>query len=53
MKKTKTIKKGDVVECLTADGWECGTVTKVTANKITAFMDYIGRESEFELELVR
>jgi hypothetical protein len=51
--RTKTINEGDNIECLTADGWEFGTVTKVEADKITAFMDYIGEEREFELDLVK
>jgi hypothetical protein len=51
--RTKTINEEDNIECLTADGWECGTVTKVEADKITAFMDYIGEEREFELDLVK
>lgn len=51
--KTKEIKEGNIVECLTVDGWECGTVTKVESDKITVFMDYIGEEREFEIELIK
>ena len=51
--KTKTINEGNNIECLTADGWECGIVTKVELDKITAFMDYIGEEREFEIELIK
>jgi hypothetical protein len=51
--KTKTINEGNNIECLTADGWEFGIVTKVEPDKITAFMDYIGEEREFELDLVK
>jgi hypothetical protein len=48
-----TINKGDVVECLTSDGWECGVVTKVTKDKITVFLDFIGEEREFEINEIR
>ena len=51
--RTKEICEGDTIECLTADGWECGTVTKVEPNRITAFMNYIGEEREFEIELIK
>jgi hypothetical protein len=51
--ETKTIRVNDVVECLTPDGWECGTVTAISENTITVFMDYIYEESEFTLDLVR
>jgi hypothetical protein len=51
--KTKTINEGNNIECLTADGWECGIVTKVEPDKITVFMDYIGEEREFEIELIK
>lgn len=51
--RTKEINEGDNIECLTEDGWEWGTVTKVEADKIIAFMDYIGEEREFEVEFVK
>ena len=51
--RTKEIREGDTIECLTEDGWECGTVTKVEPDRITAFMDYIGDEREYEIDLVK
>jgi hypothetical protein len=51
--RIKEIREGDTIECLTEDGWECGTATKVEPDKITAFMDYIGEEREFEIGLIK
>jgi tetrahydromethanopterin S-methyltransferase subunit B len=50
---TVTINIGDVVGCLTADGWEAGVVTKVTEDIITVHMDYIDEEREFTIDLIR
>lgn len=47
------IKEGDVVECLTADGWEDGIVTKVNQQSLIVYMYYINQEVEFDLHLVR
>jgi hypothetical protein len=43
---TRTIRVNDVVECLTADGWECGTVTAISEDTITVFMDYLYENHE-------
>jgi hypothetical protein len=51
--RTITINIGDVVECLTSDGWECGIITKFTENKIIVFMDFIGKECEFNIDDIR
>jgi hypothetical protein len=51
--KIKNINVGDIVECLTSDGWESGEVTKVTTDIITVFMNYIDEEKEFEINEVR
>tara|TARA_R110000850_G_scaffold34024_5_gene92285 strand:- start:2489 stop:2662 length:174 start_codon:yes stop_codon:yes gene_type:complete len=50
---TVTINKGDNVECLTADGWEVGVVTKLTEDTITVHMDYIDEERDFTIDLIR
>ena len=56
----RNIKIGDIIECLTEDGWESGTVTMVTdtvtmvtETNVTVFMDYIGCEREFDMDLIR
>ena len=51
--KTINIDEGDIIECLTEDGWETGKVVSVTPDTVTAFMDYIGEEREFEISLIR
>jgi hypothetical protein len=50
---SKTIEENDVVECLTADGWESGTVVKVSADNVKVFMDHVQSEMEFSLEQIR
>ena len=50
---SKTIKENDIVECLTADGWETGTVVKVSADNVKVFMNHVQREVEFNLEQIR
>jgi hypothetical protein len=50
---SKTIKENDVVECLTADGWESGTIVKLSYDIVTVFMDHVQREMEFNLEQIR
>jgi hypothetical protein len=50
---SKTIKENDIVECLTADGWETGTVVKVSADNVKVFMNHVQREMEFNLEQIR
>lgn len=52
VKKT-SIKKGSIIECLTPDGWETGKVVSYTNTSVTAFMDYIGQERTFTLDLIR
>jgi len=49
----RNIKIGDIIECLTEDGWESGTVTMVTETNVTVFMDYIGCNREFSMDLIR
>ena len=51
--ETKTIRVDDVVECLTPDGWECGTVTSISEDTITVFMDYLDEDRDFSLNLVK
>ena len=51
--ETKTIRVNDVVECLTPDGWECGTVTAISEDTITVFMDYLDEDRDFTLDLIR
>ena len=55
MKYTKTIEinVGDSIECLTEDGWEFGKVTKTTEITVTVFMEYIQKEKEFKIDLIR
>lgn len=50
--KKVIINVGDVVNCLTADGWVVGTVTKINKDKVTVFMDYISEEAEFEIDFI-
>jgi hypothetical protein len=50
---SKTIKENDIVECLTADGWESGTVVKVSYDIVTVFMNYVQSEMKFSLEQIR
>ena len=50
---SKVIKENDVVECLTADGWESGTVVKLSDNTVTVFMDHVQREMMFTIEQIR
>jgi hypothetical protein len=50
---SRVIKKNDIVECLTADGWENGTIVKISNNVITVFMDYVQREMDFTIEQIR
>ena len=50
---SKVINVNDTVECLTADGWETGTVIKISNNVITVFMDYVQKEMEFTVEQIR
>ena len=49
--KKLNVNVGDIVECLTSDGWESGEVTKVTSDIITVFMNYVGEEREFEINI--
>jgi hypothetical protein len=49
----KIIKEKDIVECVTADGWESGTVIKISDDVITVFMDYVQREMEFTIDRIR
>jgi hypothetical protein len=49
----KTIKENDVVECLTADGWESGTVVKLSDATVTVFMDHVQQELMFTIEHIR
>lgn len=55
MKYTKIIEIniGDPVECLTEDGQEFGKVTKTTETIVTVFMEYIQKEKEFKIDLIR
>lgn len=49
----KKINKGDIVECLTEDGWECGEVVKINETTVTVFMDHIKCEREYDINLIR
>jgi hypothetical protein len=49
----KAIKENDVVECLTADGWESGTIVKLSNDIVTVFMDHVQHEMDFTIEQVR
>jgi len=49
----ETVNVGDIVECLTADGWESGKVMTVASDTVTVFMHYIGEEKEFKISEVR
>jgi len=51
--KTKTISIGDIVECLTRDGWESGEVINLTPDVITVLMDGIGDELDFGIDRIR
>ena len=50
---SREIKENDIVECLTNDGWESGTIVKISNNVITVFMDYVQREINFTIEQIR
>jgi hypothetical protein len=50
---SKVIKENDIVECLTNDGWESGTIVKISNDVITVFMDYIQRKMDFTIEQIR
>ena len=50
---SRVINENDIVECLTADGWETGTIVKISNNIITVFMDYVQREMDFTIEQIR
>ena len=47
------INEGDIVECITSDGWESGVVTKVTEDKITVNLYFNAKECEFEIDKIR
>lgn len=51
--KNYTVKKGEVINCLTPDGWETGVVKSVNKDTVTVFMHYIGAEKEFTLNLIK
>ena len=50
---SKPIKENDIVECLTADGWDSGTVVKVSADNVKVFMNHVQIEMEFNFEQIR
>jgi hypothetical protein len=50
---SRVINENDIVKCLTADGWETGTIVKISNNIITVFMDYVQREMDFTIEQIR
>lgn len=51
--KTVTYNVGDVVECLTEDGWEVGTIVELKDDTVVAFMGYLNHEVEFFIDNVR
>lgn len=51
--KTITLNKGDIVEALTEDGWESGTVENIKDNKILIHLDFINETREFTIDLIR
>ena len=50
---SKVIKENDIVECLTSDGWETGTVVKISDDTVTVFMDYVQKEMDFTIEQIK
>jgi hypothetical protein len=50
---TVEIKVDDVVECLTADGWESGRVIYPKEDSLIVFMDYTQEVKEFKIEDIR
>ena len=51
--KTKNIEIGDIIECLTPDGWMHGKVTKLGNDKVTVFMDYLRLEKTFNIKYIK
>ena len=49
----REIKENDIVECLTADGWETGKIVKLSNDTITVFMGYVQKEMVFTIEQIR
>lgn len=47
MKNDQVLNKGDNIQCLIDDVWETGTITKVSKDNVTVFMNYIGEERNF------
>ena len=50
---SRVIKENDIVECVTADGWEIGKIVKISNDIITVFMYYAQREMDFTIEQIK
>ncbi len=51
--RTIVINIGDIIECLTSDGWESGVVTNVTEDKITVNLYFISEVRDFGIDEIR
>jgi hypothetical protein len=55
MKYTKIIEinKGDVIECLTSDGWLTGRVLETTGSLVKVYIHELGKEDLFTLDMIK
>jgi len=51
--RTIVINEGDIIQCLTSDGWESGVVTNVTEDKITVNLYFISEVRDFGIDEIR